>query len=98
MLAYPWNERNEWREAYVYLGFKEGITKEKWRDLFEKQDVRGMEESLHKILVHPGDTFFIPGGVPHAMGSGVYFAEVQQPTDITLRTERNFTCRRNDVR
>ena len=75
-------------EPYVYLGFKEGITKEKWRDLFEKQDVRGMEESLHKILVHPGDTFFIPGGVPHAMGSGVYFAEVQQPTDITLRTER----------
>ncbi len=88
MLAYPWNEKNEWRGALIYLGFKEGITKEKWRDLFEKQDVRGMEESLHKILVHPGDTFFIPGGVPHAMGSGVYSAEVQQPTDITLRTER----------
>ena len=47
-----------------------------------------MEECLHKIPVKSGDTFFVPGGVPHAMGRGVYFAEVQQPTDITLRTER----------
>ena len=46
-----------------------------------------MEECLHKIPVKSGDTFFVPGGVPHAMGRGVYFAEVQQPTDITLRTE-----------
>ena len=75
-------------EPYVYLGFKEGITKQHWRDLFNKQDVKGMERCLHKIKVRPGDAFFIPGGVPHAMGSGVYFAEVQQPTDITLRVER----------
>lgn len=75
-------------EPYVYLGFKKGITKEKWRLLYEKQDVKGMEECLHKIPVKSGDTFFVPGGVPHAMGRGVYFAEVQQPTDITLRTER----------
>ncbi len=38
-------------EPYVYLGFKKGITKEKWRLLYEKQDVKGMEECLHKIPV-----------------------------------------------
>ena len=57
-------------EPYVYLGFKKGITKEKWRLLYEKQDVKGMEECLHKIPVKSGDTFFVPGGVPHAMGRG----------------------------
>ena len=56
-------------EPYVYLGFKKGITKEKWRLLYEKQDVKGMEECLHKIPVKSGDTFFVPGGVPHAMGT-----------------------------
>ncbi len=76
------------QEPYVFLGFKKGVTKQKWAEIFEKQDIAAMEDCLHKIYVEPGDTFLIPGKVPHAMGSGVFFAEVQQPTDITLRTER----------
>ncbi len=75
------------QEPYVFLGFKEGVTKEKWIEIFEKQDIKEMENCLHKINVKEGDTFLIPGKVPHAMGSGVFFAEVQQPTDLTLRTE-----------
>ncbi len=75
-------------KPYVFLGFKEGVTREQWQDVFEKQDISAMEACLHKIPVKAGDVFFIPGKVPHAMGSGVFFAEVQQPTDITLRTER----------
>ncbi len=72
---------------YVFLGFQEGVTKEQWMDVFARQDIPAMEACLHKILVKPGDVFLVPGGVPHAMGSGVFFAEVQQPTDLTLRTE-----------
>lgn len=76
------------QEPYVYLGFRQGVTREQWRALYEAQDIAGMEQCLHKIPVKTGDAFFIPGGVVHAMGSGVFFAEIQQPTDITLRTER----------
>ena len=47
-------------EPYVYLGFKKGITKEKWRLLYEKQDVKGMEECLHKIPVKSGDNQIVP--------------------------------------
>ena len=75
-------------DPYVLLGFQEGITREKWMELYEKQDVEGMIKAMHKIPVKKGDTFFIPGGVPHAMGTGVFFAEIQEPTDITFRTER----------
>lgn len=75
-------------EAYVLLGFRPGITRTRWRQLFERQDVEGMTACLHRFTVQPGDTFFVPAGVPHAMGAGVFFAEVQEPTDITLRTER----------
>lgn len=74
-------------EPYVFVGFKEGITREIWEDIFKRQDIKAMENALHRIPVKKGDTFFIPAGVPHAMGSGVFFAEVQEPSDITLRTE-----------
>ncbi len=74
-------------QPYVFVGFKEGVTKEEWKDIFYKQDIKRMENALHRIPVKKGDAFFIPSGVPHAMGSGVFFAEVQEPSDITLRTE-----------
>lgn len=76
------------QQPYVYLGFRPGITRQHWQELYRRQDVAGMEQCLHKIPVKPGDAFFIPGGMVHAMGTGVFFAEIQQPTDITLRTER----------
>ncbi len=75
------------QQPYVFLGFQEGVTKERWQEVFAQQDIPAMEACLHKIPVKAGDVFLIPGGVPHAMGCGVFFAEVQQPTDLTLRTE-----------
>jgi mannose-6-phosphate isomerase len=75
-------------EPYILLGFQEGITRERWMELWEAQDVEGMLSCLHRIPVHPGELYFVPGGVPHAMGSGVFCVEIQEPTDITLRVER----------
>ena len=71
----------------IYFGFKPGVTREMWREVFEQQDIPRMLACLHKIAVKPGDTFFIEGGIPHAIGAGCFLAEVQEPTDLTLRTE-----------
>lgn len=73
---------------YVLLGFRPGITKEKWVKLFEKQDVDGMINALNKFYVKPGDVFLVEGGVPHAIGPGCFILEVQEPTDYTIRVER----------
>lgn len=72
----------------VYMGFKEGVSKEKWETLYQKQDIPGMLESLHRFEVEPGDAFMIYGGVPHAIGSGCFLLEVQEPTDYTMRVEK----------
>ena len=72
----------------VYMGFKDGVTKEYWRELFDKQDINGMLDCLNKIEVKVGDTYLITGGMPHAIGSGCFLVEIQEPTDYTLRTER----------
>ena len=72
----------------VYMGFKPGVTKAAWRDVFDRQDIPAMLGMLHRIEVKPGDTFFIEGGMPHAIGAGCLLMEIQEPTDYTFRTER----------
>ena len=72
----------------VYMGFKKHVTKEIWKIHFENQDIQGLLDCLHKIEVKPGDAFMIYGGVPHAIGSGCFLLEVQEPTDYTMRVEK----------
>jgi mannose-6-phosphate isomerase len=75
-------------KSAIYLGFREGVTPEIWRDLFKTQDTKGMLDCLHRFEVQPGDAFIIYGGVPHAIGSGCFLMEVQEPTDYTMRVEK----------
>lgn len=72
----------------IYIGFKEGITKKHWVSLFEDQDIEGMLNAMHRFEVTKGDTVLIKGGVPHAIGAGCFLAEIQEPTDYTIRVER----------
>lgn len=75
-------------KPYVLLGFKPEVTPESWRRVFEEQNIPEMLEMLHKVEVEEGDVFLITGGLPHAIGSGCLLIEIQEPTDLTLRTER----------
>ena len=75
-------------KSVVYMGFKKHVTKEIWKTHFQNQDIQGMLDCLHKVEVKQGDAFMIYGGVPHAIGSGCFLLEVQEPTDYTMRTEK----------
>ena len=72
----------------IYFGFKPGITREFWKECFDKQDIPAMLGCLNRFFVKPGETYLISGGVPHAIGAGCFLIEVQEPTDYTIRTER----------
>lgn len=72
----------------IYIGFREGITREKWKRCFDEQDIPAMLSCLHRVEVKKGDTFIIRGGVPHGIGAGCFLIEIQEPTDYTVRTER----------
>ena len=85
---YVLGTRDQAEPACVRLGFREDMTREKWRELFEKQDVQGMQNALHRVEVQPGDVFLLEGGVPHAIGEGCFLMEIQEPTDYTFRVER----------
>jgi mannose-6-phosphate isomerase len=73
---------------YILYGFKPGMTREQWEKLFWDQDIEGMIQSLNKLEVEPGQVFLVEGGMPHAIGSGCFLLEIQEPTDYTIRVER----------
>jgi len=72
----------------IYLGFKENVTREYWKHLFDTQDIDGMLNAMQRYEVKKGDTILIEGGMPHAIGSGCFLTEIQEPTDFTIRVER----------
>lgn len=72
----------------VYIGFREGISRAQWEDLFEKQDVAGMLNCLHRFPLKKGELVFVPGGVPHAIDAGCFVVELQEPTDLMVIPER----------
>ena len=72
----------------IYIGFKEYVTRDVWKELFEKQDIQGMLDALHKFEVKQGDTILVRSGYPHAIGAGCFLLEIQEPCDFTMRTEK----------
>ena len=68
--------------AGLYVGFKEGVTRDQYCDAV---DAGTVDQLLKFHPVKPGDLFFIPAGTVHAIGRGVLLAEIQQPSDVTYR-------------
>jgi mannose-6-phosphate isomerase len=46
-----------------------------------------MLDALNPVLVRPGDTVFVPAGLPHAIDAGVLVLELQEPTDLSALLE-----------
>ena len=44
-----------------------------------------LEGCLHKQPVKPGECYFIPTGLTHAIGGGILIAEIQENSNITYR-------------
>lgn len=75
-------------DASIYIGFREGITRDKWAKLFREQDTGGMLDALHRFPVKAGDTILVRAGTPHAIGAGCFLLEIQEPPDYTMRAEK----------
>ena len=76
------------RPPYLLMGFRPGVTRKIWEDVYHRQDIPAMLNCLHRVTPHPGETWLIRGGMPHAIGPGCTLVEIQEPTDYTLRSER----------
>ena len=79
--------RDEVKEAYIYMGFQYPPSQEDFKRMIEQQDTEAILACFDKITIKPGDVFIVPGGMPHAIGEGVFMIEVMEPTDFAVRIE-----------
>ena len=68
--------------AEIICGLREGIDR---AALSAAIDEGCVESVLRHVPVHAGESYFIPAGVPHAIGKGILIAEIQQNCDLTYR-------------
>ncbi|MBU3142895.1 type I phosphomannose isomerase catalytic subunit [Clostridium sp. CF012] len=76
-------------EPYIRLGFQNAPSKARWREIIEEQNIEALDACFEKISVKPGQVWYIPGGMPHAIGKGITMLEIMEPSDLVVRCEFN---------
>ena len=71
----------------IHLGFRDDVDVETVLGWVGRQDGEAMRAALNEREVGPGDCVYVPAGVPHALGEGVFMVEVQQPSDLGVLLE-----------
>lgn len=68
--------------AELMMGLRPGVSTADFAAAIAAGDP---EPLLCHVPVQAGDCFFIPAGMPHAIGRGILIAEIQQNCDLTYR-------------
>lgn len=66
----------------IYCGFNGKFSKE---EIERRTRDNTLTEIMKAIPVKKGETYFIPTGTVHAIGSGILLCEIQQNSDVTYR-------------
>lgn len=73
--------------AKAWVGFKEDIDKNDFKEWMEKQDVETMRKHMHVIEPNPRDVVYLTDGWIHSLGSGLCILEPQEPSDWNILSE-----------
>jgi len=71
----------------VWLGFREEVSLEQLQRWIELQAVDEMLDAMNRLPARRGSVFYVPAGVPHAIGPGVMITELQEPTSFSILAE-----------
>lgn len=74
-------------KPYIRLGFQHAPSKAEWKRIIEEQDIGAMDRCFEKIPIEVGQVWYIPGGMPHAIGEGITMLEIMEPSDLVVRCE-----------
>lgn len=82
--------------AAVYLGWKTPVDRDELDRRRDAQDSAWLLDHMNRVEVHPGMGIFVPAGTVHAIDSGIFVAEVQEPTDFSILLEWSVTTSSRD--
>jgi mannose-6-phosphate isomerase len=69
-------------DAEIICGLAEGYDNAAYQTALARGELMS---ALRTQRVKAGETYFIPAGLPHAIGKGILIAEIQQNCDLTYR-------------
>lgn len=75
-------------EPAVYVGWKRDVDEPELSRLVAGQDTQALLGILNRLTVAPGDAVLVPAGTAHAIGTGVFSVELQEPTDFSIMLEQ----------
>lgn len=73
--------------ATVHLGWSSAVDRDELDRRRDAQDSEWMLAHMNSIEVSRGMGIFVPAGTVHAIGEGIFVAEVQEPTDFSILLE-----------
>jgi mannose-6-phosphate isomerase len=73
--------------GYANLGFSRPVSEAEVTHWVRGRDVDDMLGAMNRIELSAGDTLLVPAGLAHAIGPGLTFVELQQPTDLSILLE-----------
>jgi mannose-6-phosphate isomerase len=71
----------------IHLGFRREVSRADLDRWVAEQDTGAMLQAMHVITVRPGDSVYVPAGLPHAIGEGLFLVEIQEPEDLSILLE-----------
>lgn len=74
-------------KPYIRLGFQHAPSREEWKRIIVEQDMSAMDGCFEPVPIEEGQVWFIPGGMPHAIGEGILILEIMEPSDWVVRCE-----------
>jgi mannose-6-phosphate isomerase len=69
------------------VGFSRDVGEDELAQLVAAQELDRFLERMNRLPVRPGDSIFVPAGVPHVIGEGILLLELQEPSDLSLLLE-----------
>ena len=71
----------------VRIGFNRDVERRELITLIDDERTEDLLAAMHLRPTAPGDTWFIPAGLPHAIGAGVFMIEIEEPADFSIVAE-----------
>lgn len=75
------------RDAVIWLGFARTVEQRELRARVDERNADAMLAAMNRLEVRAGDVYYLPAGLPHAIGPGVTLLELQEPTSFSLLAE-----------
>jgi len=78
-------------DSAVHLGWSEDVDPDELDRRRDAQDSEWMLAHMNRIVVQRGMGILVPAGTAHAIDGGIFLAEVQEPTDLSILLEWSVT-------